>query len=478
MTVEYDAVVVGSGPNGLAAAITLARAGLSVHLYEAKSTIGGGMRTAELTLPGFKHDVCSAIHSMGIASPFFKGIAAELAQHGLEWIQPTYSLAHPFDDGTAALLAQSLDETADSMGVDSSAYRRFISPVIHNWDKIVHEVLGPLRLPPKAPIALSLFGLQALRPATNLARWTFKGETARGYIAGLSAHSIIPLERIASGSFALMFAGVGHVTGWPFPKGGSQSVADAMGSYFRSLGGEITVDCPIHSLDELPRAKAYLMDVTPRQLADIAGDELPARSHARLNRFRYGPGVFKLDWALSEPIPWTSDACRKAGTIHVGGTLDEIAASERAPYQGQHSDRPFVLVAQQSDFDATRAPDGKRTAWAYCHVPNGSTVDMTEQIENQIERFAPGFKDVILKRHKMNTADYQAYNPNYIGGDIVGGVQDLFQLFTRPMVSLRPYTTGAKGVYLCSSSTPPGGGVHGMCGYFAARSALWDMGKR
>jgi len=472
MQTELDAIVVGSGPNGLAAAIMLAQNGYSVRLYEAKSTVGGGMRTAELTLPGFKHDICSAIHPMGLGSPFFRTLPLE--QYGLEWVHPTVPLAHPFDDGTAAVLDRSIELTAQTLGQDARAYRRLVNYTVNHWEQITYEVLGPLRFP-HHPIELSLFGLQALRSAGNLARWTFKGEKARGFFAGLASHSVLPLESLVSGSFGLVFAAVGHTVGWPFPRGGAQSLANALASYFQSLGGEIILDTPVESIEQLPPARVYLFDVSPRQLVKIADKRLPEVYKNRLMNFRHGAGVFKLDWALREAIPWQAEACKGAGTLHLGGTLGEIALSERAVHKNKTVERPYVLLAQHSSFDSSRAPEGKHTGWAYCHVPNGSTEDMTDRIENQVERFAPGFKEIILARHAMNTTDYHAYNANYIGGDIVGGIQDIFQLFTRPKIQMRPYTTATKGIYLCSASTPPGGGVHGMCGYFAARGAMYDL---
>jgi phytoene dehydrogenase-like protein len=466
---DYDSVIVGSGPNGLAAAITLARQGLSVLVLEAKDNIGGGMRTKELTLPGFRHDVCSAIHPLGMGSPFFQSLG--LKEFGLKWIQPELPLAHPLDDGTAVMLCRSLEETAARLGRDRAAYLRLMGPLVADWEKIARDLLGPLR-PPRHPLAMARFGLPALRSAKGLAEHTFKGGSARALFAGSAAHAILPLEQVATAGFGLVLSILGHAVGWPLPRGGSQAVADGMAGYLEMLGGRIETGVEVKSLDELPTARSIMMDVTPRQLACIAGDRLPAKYRRRLERYRYGPGVFKMDWALDGPIPWTAEACRKAGTVHLGGTLEEIALSERQVWKGQHPERPYVIVTQSSLFDESRAPEGKLTGWAYCHVPHGSAEDMGERIEAQIERYAPGFRDCIMARHTMTTQDLQQYNRNYIGGDINGGVQDLRQLFTRPVARVNPYSTPVPGLYLCSSSTPPGGGVHGMCGYHAARSAL------
>jgi phytoene dehydrogenase-like protein len=464
-----DAIVVGSGPNGLAAAIALARAGRSVLVLEAAETVGGGTRTAELTLPGFRHDVCSAIHPLGLGSPYLRTLPLEM--HGLEWIQPPVPLAHPFDDGTAALLERSIEATGETLGDDAGSYRKLMSPLVRRADTLLSELLGPFRLP-RHPFLLARFGLSAILPADRLARRRFEGARARGLFAGLAAHSMLRLSLSPSAAFGIMLGLLGHHVGWPVPRGGSQAIADALASYLRSLGGEIECGRRVESLAELPAARAILLDVTPRQLLSIAADRLPARYRRQLEGYRYGPGVFKLDLALDGPIPWTAEGCACTATVHLGGTLEEIAASESTMSRGEHAERPYVLVAQQSLFDPTRAPAGKHTAWAYCHVPNGSTVDMTERIEAQIERFAPGFRDLVLARSAKGPAELEAYNANYVGGDINGGVQDLRQHFTRPVARRVPYSTPAKGVYLCSSSTPPGGGVHGMCGYWAARAAL------
>lgn len=473
MPTAYDAVVVGAGPNGLAAAITLARAGCAVLVIEGHETIGGGTRTAELTLPGFRHDVCSAIHPLGVGSPFFREMP--LAEYGLAWIHPDVPLAHPLDDGTAAVLHRDLSDTATGLGQDGAAYERLMTPFVRDWQKLVAAFLGPLRLPPH-PIALARFGVKAIRSAVGLAESTFGGQHARGLFAGLAAHAIQPLENLSTAAFGLMLGMLGHSVGWPLPRGGSQQIAAAMARYLESLGGEIVTGEYVDSLDQLPPARAVLLDVAPRQLLELAGDRLPALYRRQLEHYRYGMGVCKLDLALDGPIPWTAEACRRAGTVHVGGTLEEIAAAERSTAAGAHPQRPFVLVAQQSLFDETRAPDGKHTVWAYCHVPNGSNVDVTERIERQIERFAPGFRERILARHTRTATALAQYNPNYVGGDINAGVQNLGQLFTRPAIRVNPYTTPLDGVYLCSSATPPGGGVHGMCGYHAAKAALRDIG--
>ena len=469
---RYDAVVVGSGPNGLAAAITLALAGRSVAVFEARDTVGGGMRSAELTLPGFVHDICSAVHPLGVSSPFFR--ALPLARYGLEWIQPPAPLAHPLPNRPAALLERSFAETAATLGADGRAWRNLFEAPARDWEVIARAFLGPLR--PLAlvshPLALGRFGLRALLPATTLARRLFQGVAAPALFGGMAAHALLPLEQAPSAAFGLTLGASGHAVGWPIARGGSQCIADALAAYLRDLGGEIVTNAPIESLDALPSSRAILCDVAPRQLLRLAAHRLPTAYADALRRYRYGPGSFKIDYALDGPVPWTDPACLRAGTVHLGGTLEEVAASERAAAQGEIAEQPFVLVAQQSLFDASRAPAGKQTLWAYCHVPHGATVDMTARIEAQIERFAPGFRERILARHVSGPADLERYNANYIGGDINGGLQDFGQLFTRPTRSLDPYKAPLDGLYICSSSTPPGGGVHGMCGYWAAQSAL------
>lgn len=467
---EFDAVVVGSGPNGLAAAITLQQEGLSVLLIEGKDVIGGGLTSAELTLPGFVHDVCSAIHPLAIGSPFFDTLP--LGHHGLSYAFPDLAAAHPFDDGTAAVLGSSLEETAKLLGQDEQAYLDLFKPLVRDWPDIAADVLGPLHFP-KHPIAMAKFGLNALTSSTHLAK-RFKTREARGLWAGMAAHSIQPLTNLTTSAIGLVLMTAAHLRGWPIPVGGSKEIANALSSYFISLGGRIETGRYIKSLNELPSSRIVLFDVTPKQLLQIAGHKFSSIYKWQLERYRYGTGVFKIDWAMDGPIPFTAPEARKAGTVHIGNTLEEIQLSEKLSWQGKHAEKPFVLLAQQSLFDDTRAPEGKHTAWAYCHVPNGSTKDMTAIIEQQVERFAPGFRDLVLARHTMNTAQVEAYNPNYIGGDINGGVIDLGQIFTRPALRSSPYRTSAKGLYICSSSTPPGGGVHGMCGYHAAKTALKD----
>ncbi len=468
---SYDAIVIGSGPNGLAAAITLAQAGKSVVVFEAKDTIGGGSRTKELTLPGFKHDICSAIHPLGLASPFFRTLPLE--QYGLEWIQPPAALAHPLGDGTAMVLERSIEATTETLGDDASAYSRLMTPLVAHWQTLADTLLGPLR--PQMfqhPFLLAPFGLNAIRSAESLAKQLFRGERARAIFAGMAAHSFLPLNHSLSAAFGMMLALFGHGVGWPIPRGGSQAIVDALAAYLRSLGGEIVTDVEVTSIEMLPTARALLFDITPQQLLRIAGDHLPTNYRHSLERYRYGPGVFKIDYALDGPLPWKAQECLRAGTVHLGGTLSEVMLSERQIGQGIPAEKPFVLLAQQSLFDPTRAPVGKHTVWAYSHIPNGSTFDMTKRIDAQIERFAPGFQDRILAKNVIPPNELEAYNANYIGGDINGGVADLFQFFTRPTIRLNPYTTPNKRIYICSSSTPPTGGVHGMCGYYAAKAAL------
>jgi len=467
MADPYDAIVVGGGPNGLAAAIVLARAGVPTLLLEAAETVGGGTRTHELTLPGFRHDVCSAIHPMALVSPFLKTLPLNLT-----WVESPYAVAHPLDDGTAAILEQSLDATTHRLGgPDADAWRAMIAPLVHRADALFKEILGPIHLLPRHPLLLARFGLTGLRSATAVMR-RFRSDAARALFGGCAAHAIIPPNWAGSASFGIAMAVSAHAVGWPCAKGGSESIARAMADHFVSLGGTIETGRRVTSMRDLPSSRAVIFDVTPRQLAAIAGDALPPRYVCKLQRFRYGPAVFKIDWALDGPIPWRAEECARAATVHVGGRVEEIAEHESAIWEGRTTQKPFVLVAQQSMFDPTRAPAGKHTGWAYCHVPHGSNADMTEAIESQIERFAPGFRDRILARRTMNAAQYEAYDANVVGGDIGGGANTLLQFLARPFPSRDPYATPNRRIYIGSSSTPPGGGVHGMCGYWAAQSAL------
>jgi phytoene dehydrogenase-like protein len=469
---EYDAVVVGSGPNGLAAAITIAQTGRSVLLLEAKDTIGGGTRTQELTLPGFRHDLCSAIHPLALTSPFFRSL--DLGAHGLEWVQPPTPLAHPLDDGTAVLLERSPEETARGLGKDADRYLRLLGPFVQDWHELAQELLKPLGIPRK-PLVLFRFGLLAMRSSMGFAKAWFQDVRAQALFAGNSAHAIFPLQHWSSAGFGLMLCMSGHAVGWPIARGGSQAIADALASCFVSLGGLVKVGTPVSSRSDLPKARAFLLDVTPSQLARIAGSILPSDYLERLQKHRYGSGVFKVDWALDGPIPWRNPDCLRAGTLHLGGTLEEIAASELDVWRGVLPEKPFVLLSQPSLFDSSRAPDGLHTVWGYCHVPNGCTVDMTQRIEDQVERFAPGFRSRVLERHAMSPSDMETYNANYVGGDIAGGVQSFRQLFFRPLGRWNAYSTPVKGLYMCSSSMPPGAGVHGMCGHLAAKLALKDI---
>jgi phytoene dehydrogenase-like protein len=466
---RYDAIIVGSGPNGLAAGIVLARKGLKVLILEAGSTIGGGLRTVELTLPGFRHDPCSAIHPTAHISPFLKTLP--LADFGLSWCESPLPLTHPMDDGSAVRLERSVDATAAGLGDDADAYRRLMTPLARHAAELFDEILRPLRLTPRHPLLLARFGLHALRSATSLAK-RFRGEEAKALFAGCAAHAILPLGAPASASFGLVLALAAHAVGWPFARGGAAEIARALAAYFASLGGEIRTGFEVRSIRDLPPSKAVIFDVTPRQLATIAGDELPRRYVEKLRRFRYSPGAFKVDWAFDGPIPWRAADCSRSATLHLGATLDEMNRYETAVWTGEVLDKPYVLVAQQSLFDDTRAPAGKHTGWAYCHVPNGSTADMTAAIEAQMERFAPGFGARILARRSSGPAQLEARNANLVGGDIGGGANNLVQFLMRPFPSLDPYATPNPRIFIGSSSTPPGGGVHGMCGYWAAQSVL------
>jgi phytoene dehydrogenase-like protein len=471
---SYDAVVVGSGPNGLAAAVTLAQAGLRVLVVEARDSVGGGTRSAELTLPGFVHDVCSAVHPLGVLSPFFRTLP--LSDHGLRWIHAPISLAHPLDDGSAGLLELSPTATGASLGADARAWSKLVEPFLHRPHALFRELLSPLAWPAD-PWSLARFGWLGVRSANRLACERFRSARARALFAGCAAHSILPLSHALTAAVGLVFAISGHVATWPVAQGGSHAITRALASYLLSLGGEIRLATPVASLRELPRARAYLLDLAPRQLLELAGDRLPAGYRRRLGRYRYGPAVFKLDWALAGPIPWRAPGCERASTVHLGGELEEVAEAESASWRGRLPEKPFVLVAQQSLFDPTRAPAGRHTGYAYCHVPHACPVDMTARIEAQIERFAPGFRDLILARHARAPADIERDNPSSIGGAIAGGSADLFQLFTRPVARLDPYSTPDPALFLCSHATPPGGGVHGMCGHHAARSVLQRLRK-
>ena len=465
------AVVVGSGPNGLSAAVALARLGVHVTVLEAAGTIGGGARTEELTLPGFRHDTGSAVYPLGVASPFFRSLP--LQDHGLRWIEPEVPLAHPLENGDAVGLLHDLDATAALLGVDGKAYHKLVRPLVAAWPALVGDALAPLLHWPANPLLLARLGLHALRPAQGLARSLFATERARTLFAGLAGHSNVPLSFAASSAAALVLAAAAHSTGWPIAQGGAQSIVDALASVLREAGGEIHTGIRVESLHELPRADAVLLDVSPQQLLQLAGSSMPKDKRKPFEQFQLSPGICKLDWALSTPIPWTADLCRRAGTVHLGANLDEIAASEQDAWDGRVSERPYILLAQQSLFDSTRAPADQHTAWAYCHVPNGSAEDFADRIEAQIERYAPGFAATVLARRTHTAPQMQQWNANLLGGDVSGGAMTLRQMVRRP--TLPPYATPLEGVYLCSSSTPPGGGVHGMCGYLAAAAAAKHM---
>jgi phytoene dehydrogenase-like protein len=467
---QPDAVVVGSGPNGLAAAILIAQASRKVVVFEAEPTIGGGVRSAELTLPGFVHDVCSAVHPLAVSSPFFRTLP--LASHGLEWVAPPVMLAHPLDDGSSGVVYGSIERTAAGLGSDGDAYRRLIGSVVDAWPKIEASVLGPPRLP-RHPLVLARFGMKALQPAERLVRRAFTRPQTRALVAGIAAHGMLPLDRRPTAAFALVLGAMAHVAGWPMPRGGAQRLTDALAAHLRSLGGEIIAGVPVTSIDDLPRAKALLCDLSPRPLLRIAGHRFPDWYRRKLERYRYGPGVCKIDWALDAPIPWRAGMCASAGTVHLGGTLDEIARAEGETWKGAAAERPFVLLTQPSLFDTTRAPEGRHTAWAYCHVPHASAADMLARIEQQVERFAPGFRERVLARSVRNAADIERHNANLVGGDIGSGVSDLGQLAWRP--TRHHYSKPVRGLYICSAATPPGVGVHGMCGYHAARRALDEV---
>jgi phytoene dehydrogenase-like protein len=469
----YDAVVVGAGPNGLSAAIEIARAGLSVCVLEANEMIGGGARTLELTEPGYLHDVCSAIHPMGALSPFFTDVDVE--RWGVEWIESPLALAHPLDDGPPAVLSALIDETIASLGPDAKAYRDLVTPFAEHAAELFPEILKPIRIP-SHPILMGRFGLVGLRSCEGLVEGEFEGEPAKALFTGCAAHSVTRLDQPATASFGLVLLLAAHEVGWPLVRRGSQSIIAALAACLESLGGTIHVGHRVRSMRDVPHSRVVLFDLTPRQIVRIARDELPASYVEQLEAYRYGPGAFKIDWALDGPIPWRDKACALAATVHLGGTAAEVVAAEAEVADGKHPDRPYVLFAQQSLFDTTRAPEGRQTGWAYCHVPNGSDVDMTARIERQVERFAPGFRDRILARHTITAAGHEVINENMVGGDVGGGANTLGQFLARPVVRVDPYSTPNERLYICSSSTPPGGGVHGMCGYWAARSALDRLG--
>jgi phytoene dehydrogenase-like protein len=468
VSTDRDAIVIGSGPNGLAAAIVLAQAGRRVTVFEADTTPGGGMRSAELTLPGYVHDICSAIHPFAPITAAFRALPLE--RYGLEWIRPPVMFAHPLDDGHAAVVWHDVEQTARSMGRDADAYRRLFAPIVRDWPKLADAVLGPVLRWPRHPAALARFGWKAVQSARAIASRRFSGVAARALFAGVAAHGMLPLDHVITASFALVLGTTAHLAGWVFPRGGAQRLADALVAHLRSLGGEVITGTAVRSLNDLPRARAILCDLSPAPFLRLAGDRLPSSYRSKLAAYRYGMGVFKVDWALADPIPWTAPGCKQAGTVHLGGTFDEIADSERSAWEGRQADRPFVLLAQHTPFDPTRAPAGRHTAWAYCHVPHASDADMLPHVEAQVERFAPGFRDRILARHVMRPADIERQNPNFVGGDIGAGLVDVRQLIARPTLS--HYATPVRGLYLCSASTPPGVGVHGMCGYHAAHLAL------
>ncbi len=470
MSIQGDAIVVGSGPNGLAAAITLARHHQAVVLLEANEKIGGGTRSAELTLPGYIHDVCSGVHPLGVASPFFASLP--LGQYGLEWVHPDASFAHPLDDGTAVVVERSVEATARGLGTDANTYFRIMSPLVSGWSKLREDILGPPPYPPRHPSLYARFGWLAIRPAYRFIKSRFKGERGRALLGGLAAHSCLPLEEWVTTGFALGLGVTAHWAGWPVARGGSQKIADALGAIFLISGGKIITGRLVKSMEDLPPARQIFFDLTPRQLVNLEGGPFKGTYRRQLEAYRYGPGVFKVDMAIDGQIPWTARECQRTVTYHLGGSIDEIAACERAAWRGEISDDPFVILSEPSRIDPTRAPPGKNTVWAYCHVPHGSKEDMTGRIIAQVERFAPGFTNHILAIHKTNPEAMEASNPNQVGGDINGGVQDIRQLYTRPARRLNPYSTPLKGVFLCSSATPPGGGVHGMCGVNAAQAAL------
>ena len=471
-----DAIVVGSGPNGLAAAIELARRGSAVRIYEAADTVGGGLRSAELTLPGFVHDVCSTAHPFGLASPFFRSI--DLERHGLEWVQPELAFAHALEPSRAVPFQASFDQLEETLGADGRAWRRLFEPLVREQERLLPMLLRPVVRPPRHPILLARFGVPALLSVNAHARLAFRGREARALFGGVAAHAIVPFDAVLSSSFAIVLVTLAHAVGWPFARGGSQRIADALAAEARSITAEVVTSERISSLRDLPPARVVLLDVTPRQLLAIAGDRIPAGYAGRLNRFRYGPGILKVDWALDGPIPWRDPLLAKAGTVHLGGTIRDIAAAEDEVFRGRHPDRPYVLLAQPTVADPSRAPAGKHIGWAYTHVPNGSPLDVSDRIEAQVERYAPGFRDLIIGRHVMTAPEVEAHDVNFVGGDINGGLQSWKQLIFRPIPRWDPYAVpGDVGLFLTGASTPPGGGIHGMGGWHAARSAAGRLGK-
>jgi len=472
-----DVAVVGSGPNGLAAALELARAGLRVEVFEARDSLGGGCRTQELTLPGFRHDVCSTIQSMVPLSPFFRGMVTDLEARGARLLTPSVAFAHALDGGRAATVTATVDSTARALGTDRSAYERLMGPLVADATGLVAGVLAPIRRPPSSPVTMARFAAAGLGSAARLSR-RFTTEEARALVAGVCAHAMLPLDQALTAAFGIFLTVTAHQGGWPVIEGGSDRLIDALAGALRDEGGLTHTGRPIHHLADLPVARATLFDTSPAMMVDIAGERLPSGYRAQVARFRRGPGVFKLDWALSGPVPWLAEECRRAATVHLGGSFDDVASAEEDVARGRHAARPYCIVVQASVVDATRAPAGQHTLWAYCHVPNGSQVDMTSRIEDQIERFAPGFRDLVLARVSTNAVEAEQHNPNYLGGDIAGGAGTLRQTLFRPTVRWNPYRTGAPGLYLCSASTPPGAGVHGMCGVGAARAVLADLTRR
>tara|TARA_R100001591_G_scaffold118428_1_gene141208 strand:- start:9863 stop:11311 length:1449 start_codon:yes stop_codon:yes gene_type:complete len=466
---NFDVFVIGSGPNGLAAAVALAQQGLKVKVFEAKDSVGGGTRTLELTEPGFKHDICSAVHPTAVSSPFFNTLP--LSYHGLAWIHPDFPLAHPLDNGEAVIVEKSFENTLQRLGSDSKNYKKLFKDFIDSWEYLSKDLFGTLRIP-NHPISMMRFGWYGMFSSTLLSNSFFKSERTKAYFAGLAAHSILPLENAFTASFGLVLGTTIHSVGWPIAKNGSHAITKALESYFKTLGGEIELNTHIESLDEFPEGKPILFDLTPQQIVTIADRKLPDSLRDKLLSYNYGPGVFKIDFALSEPVPWLNEECKKAGTLHLGGTMQELVHAEKEVWDGIHSTNPYVLISQPSLFDDSRAPKGKHVLWSYCHVPNGSKENMEKQIIDQIERYAPGFRDTIISFSSMTAMDFEKYNPNYIGGDINGGAQNLKQLFGRPLIKWDPYKLPVENLYICSSSTPPGGGVHGMSGFNAARSVL------